>query len=134
MTVAEVDGGFEEESRGQVGVSGDSMCPDSDFAVEDVGAVRVAFVWPTGDDDQVELVEMLVTAGSGQDLHEIGCRPKEVVELVGPVLDLQPLPQMGFLGGDSHGAVVGVAGPHPEATDGLKSGVGDRNGIRSEGD
>ncbi len=59
LTVAEVDGGFEEESRGQVGVSGDSMCPDSDFAVEDVGAVRVAFVWPTGDDDQVELVEML---------------------------------------------------------------------------
>ena len=59
LSVADVDGGFEEESRGRVGVSGDSLCPDSGFAFEDVGAVRVAFVWPTGDDDQVELVEML---------------------------------------------------------------------------
>jgi hypothetical protein len=59
LTVAEVDGGFVEESRGQVGVSGDGVCPESDFAFEDVGAVRVTFVWPTSDDEQVELVEML---------------------------------------------------------------------------
>jgi len=59
LTVAEVDGGFVEESRGQVGVSGDGVCPESDFAFEDVGVVRVTFVWPTGDDEQVELVEML---------------------------------------------------------------------------
>ena len=59
LTVAEVDGGFVEESRGQVGVSGDGVCPDSDFAFEDVGVVRVTFVWPTGDDEQVELVEMV---------------------------------------------------------------------------
>jgi hypothetical protein len=65
LSVADVDGGFEEESRGQVGVGGDSLCPDSDFTFEDVGAVRVSFVWPTGDDDQVELVEMLHVVESG---------------------------------------------------------------------
>lgn len=59
LSLADVDGGFEEEYRGQVGVSGDMLCPDSDFAFEDVGAVRVALVWPTGDDKEVELVEML---------------------------------------------------------------------------
>ena len=59
LALADVNGGFEEESRGQVGVSGGKLCPDSDFAFEDVGTVRVAFVWPTGDDEQVELVEML---------------------------------------------------------------------------
>ena len=59
LSLSDVGGGFEEEYRGQVGVSGDKLCPDSDFAFEDVGAVRAAFVWPTGDDEQVELVEML---------------------------------------------------------------------------
>lgn len=59
LSLAEVDGGFEEESRGQVGVSGNKLCPESDFAFEDVGAVRVAFVWPTGDDEPVELIETL---------------------------------------------------------------------------
>jgi hypothetical protein len=65
LPLADVGGGFEEESRGQVGVSGDKLCPDSDFAFEDVGTVRVAFVWPTGDDEQVELVEMLRVVESG---------------------------------------------------------------------
>jgi|GEM_PF-6963757 len=65
LSLSDVDGGFEEEFRGQVGVSGDGLCPDSDFVFEDVGAVRVAFVWPTGDDEQVELVEMLHVVESG---------------------------------------------------------------------
>jgi hypothetical protein len=65
LSAADVGGGFEEESRGQVGVSGDSLCPDSGFAFDDVGGVRVAFVWPTGDDDQVELVEVLHVVESG---------------------------------------------------------------------
>jgi hypothetical protein len=59
LSLSDVNGGFEEEDRGQVGVSGGKLCPDSDFAFQDVGAVRAAFEWPTGDDEQVELVEML---------------------------------------------------------------------------
>jgi hypothetical protein len=66
LTLADVDGGFEEESRGQVGVSGDKLCPDADFAFEDVGAVRVAFAWPTGNDEQVELVETLRVVGADE--------------------------------------------------------------------
>jgi hypothetical protein len=65
LSLGDVGGEFEEEYRGQVGVGGGKLCPESDFAFEDVGAVRVAFVWPTGDDQQVELVEMLHVVESG---------------------------------------------------------------------
>jgi hypothetical protein len=55
----EVDGGFEEDSRGQVGVGGGGICGEADFRFEDIGAVRVSFIDGTGDGEPTELTEMM---------------------------------------------------------------------------
>jgi hypothetical protein len=65
LTVADVGGGFVEESRGQVGVSGHRICPESDFAFHDVGMVRASFVRSTDGDNHVGLVESLWLAEPG---------------------------------------------------------------------
>ena len=72
---------------------------------------------------------MIMTACPGHHLHQFGGGAEEVVELLGAFVNLQALAQMGLLGGNTHGAVVGVAGPHPQATDCLDSRVRYRNGI-----
>lgn len=65
LTVADVGGSFRVESRGQVGVSGSGICPESDFGFDDVGVVRASFVWSL-DDDEVGLVEMLRATEPGE--------------------------------------------------------------------
>jgi hypothetical protein len=66
LTVADVGGRFVEEFRGEVGVSGGGVCPESDFGFDDVGMVRAAFVWPLQDDVQVELVQMVRVGETGE--------------------------------------------------------------------
>jgi hypothetical protein len=65
LTVADVGGGFILESRGQVGVSGSGICPESEFRFDDVGTVRASFVWSV-DDDEAGLVEMLRATEPGE--------------------------------------------------------------------
>ena len=50
----------------------------------------------------------------------------------GGLVDGQPGPQVRLLGGDADRAVVGVAGPHAEAADGLDGRVGHRHGVGAE--
>jgi len=65
-------------------------------------------------------------------LHQVGRGAEEVVELLCALVDLQALAQMRLLGGDTHGAVVGVAGPHPQATDCLDRRVRYRDGVGTQ--
>ena len=65
LTVTDVGGSFVTESRGGVGVTGGGVCPESDFAFDDVGVVRVSFV-SSADDDDVVLIEMLRATESGE--------------------------------------------------------------------
>ncbi len=64
LALEEVDGGFEEESRGQVGVGGGGICRESDFRFEDIGAVRVSFI-DSGGDEPTELTEMMYVVPDG---------------------------------------------------------------------
>lgn len=65
LTVEDVGGEFTEEYRGQVGVSGGGLCPESTFRFSDVGMVRANFRGPLGDDDQVDLTEMMYVVEPG---------------------------------------------------------------------
>ncbi len=65
LTVEEVGGEFTEEYRGQAGVSGSGLCPETTFRFSDVGMVRANFLWPLGDDEQVELTEMMYVVEPG---------------------------------------------------------------------
>lgn len=59
LTAADVGGDFEETFRGGVGMGGGSVCPESDFGVEGVGALRVEFVWSRDDDRDVTIEEVV---------------------------------------------------------------------------
>lgn len=65
LAVADVGDSFVVESRGQVGLSGGGICPESDFGFDDVGVVRASFVWSV-DGDEVSLVEMLQAVEPGE--------------------------------------------------------------------
>lgn len=65
LSVEDVGGEFIEEYRGQVGSSGWGLCGEADYHFDDVGMVRAAFLWPLGDDEQVEVVEMMYVVESG---------------------------------------------------------------------
>ena len=65
LTVADVGDSFVVESRGQVGLSGGGVCPESDFGFDDVGVVRASFV-STIDGDEVSLVEVLRAVEPGE--------------------------------------------------------------------
>jgi len=65
LTVADVGDSFIVESRGQVGLSGGGICPQSDFGFDDVGVVRASFVSTVGG-DEVSLVEMLRAVEPGE--------------------------------------------------------------------
>ena len=65
LTVADVGGSFVVESRGQVGLSGGGICPESDFGFDDVGVVRASFV-SSVDGDEVSLIEMLRAVELGE--------------------------------------------------------------------
>ena len=59
-------------------------------------------------------------------------RAQEPVEPVRGLVHRQPRPQVRLLRGDADRAVVGVAGAHAEAADGLDRRVGDRDGVGAE--
>ena len=65
LTVAEVGDSFVVESRGEVGLSGGGVCPESDFGFDDVGVVRASFVWPV-EGGEVGLVEVLRAVEPGE--------------------------------------------------------------------
>jgi hypothetical protein len=65
LTAAEVGGDFEEMFRGGVGAGGGSVCPESGFEVEGVGAERVELVWSLDDDRDVILEEVVRVVESG---------------------------------------------------------------------
>jgi hypothetical protein len=67
MSVDDIGGGFVEEYRGDVGMSGWGVCPETDFKFEDTGMVRASFYRPVGDDDQIEVVEMMYVVESDVD-------------------------------------------------------------------
>src|SRR4051812_38403582 len=79
-----------------------------------------------------ELRELVVPARAGQYLHELDCRVEESRETLRRLVDRKPGAQVRLLGCDTDRAVVGVASPHPKATDGLNRAVGDRDRVGSE--
>ena len=69
LTAEELGGGFEEEFRGGVGVSGGAVCPESEFRLDDVGMMRATFTREVGGDGQIEIEEMAyVVEGGGIDV------------------------------------------------------------------
>lgn len=75
-----------------------------------------------------------MTAGTREDLHELGAGVEEVAETGGGRGDFQALAKVVLLGGDADRAMVGVAGAHGDAADGLHGGVGYRDTVGTEGE
>lgn len=66
-----------------------------------------------------------MAAGSCHDLHELYCAFQIGVELFGGNGDVESFAELWFLGGDSGGAIVGIANSSSDAADGLHSRVGE---------
>ena len=68
----------------------------------------------------IELVDIIMPAGPSDNFDQlIACR-QEIVQLLCRRLDNNTLTEVLFLGSDADRAVVGVAGTHAQATNGLK--------------
>ena len=74
-----------------------------------------------------------MATGTGHDLHQLSAGIKEIRQSTGGHIDLETLPQLGFLGGDAGWALVGVADACSDAADGLHGCVGDGNPVGAEG-
>jgi hypothetical protein len=60
LYVEDIGNGFSADDRGEVGVSGGKVCPESDYKTENMGMVRANFSKASADDE----------IHFGQDLHE----------------------------------------------------------------
>ena len=76
-----------------------------------------------------EIAQRPVPAGTGEHLHQLDRRLEEPAQPGRRVVDDQPGPQPWLLRGDADRAVVGVAGPHAQAADGLQRTVRQRDRI-----
>jgi hypothetical protein len=65
LTVDDIGGGFEEDFRGAVGVSGGRICPASDFRSPDTGMVRATFTRALGAEARIEIEQMMYVVEAG---------------------------------------------------------------------
>jgi hypothetical protein len=80
---------------------------------------------------EFKFIDMSMTTSSRHHFYQFNGRLKKVFETLGRFFNDQPLPQMIFLGGDTNGTVISIAGSHSNTTDGLQGRVGQGNRVCS---
>lgn len=89
---------------------------------------------PAGEVVRIKLIQVVVSAGAGHDLHQFGGGIKESREAPGSDIDFELFTQLRFLGGDPCRAEICIADAGSHAADGLHGGVGNGHAVGSKGE